>query len=142
VADESIADHCEDQVKYVWVVDVREPSNPVTIATFPTPDEDDYCAKGGHFGPHNLHENRPGSFQSSELIFATYQNAGVRVFDIHNQFQPRQVAFYVPPAPEKMFDPRPASQRQIQTCDVYVDRNGMLYVTDYNAGLYILEYTG
>ena len=34
------------------------------------------------------------------------------------------------------------SQRQIQTCDVLVDRNGMLYVTDYNAGLYILEYTG
>ncbi len=142
VADESIADHCEDQVKYVWVVDVREPSNPVTISTFPTPDEDDYCAKGGHFGPHNLHENRPGSFQSSELIFATYQNAGVRVFDIRNQFQPRQVAFYVPPAPEKMFDPRPASQQQIQTCDVFVDRNGMLYVTDYNAGLYILEYKG
>jgi hypothetical protein len=25
-------------------------------------------------GPHNLHENRPGSFVSSELIFATYQN--------------------------------------------------------------------
>jgi hypothetical protein len=142
VADESIADHCEDQVKYVWVVDVREPANPVTISTFPTPDEDDYCAKGGHFGPHNLHENRPGSFQSSDLIFATYQNAGVRVFDIRNQFQPRQVAFYVPPAPEQMFDPRPASQQQIQTCDVFVDRNGMLYVTDYNAGLYILEYTG
>jgi len=142
VADESIADHCEDQVKYVWVVDVREPSNPVTISTFPTPDEDDYCAKGGHFGPHNLHENRPGSFQSSELIFATYQNAGVRVFDIRNQFQPRQVALYVPPAPEKMFDPRPASQRRIQTCDVFVDRNGMLYITDYNAGLYILEYVG
>jgi hypothetical protein len=34
------------------------------------------------------------------------------------------------------------SQRQIQTCDVFVDRNGMLCVTDYNAGLYILEYTG
>jgi hypothetical protein len=103
VADESIADHCEDQVKYVWVVDVREPANPVTISTFPTPAEDDYCAKGGHFGPHNLHENRPGSFQSSELIFATYQNVGVRVVDIRNQFQPRQVAFYAPPAPEKMF---------------------------------------
>jgi hypothetical protein len=26
-------------------------------------------------GPHNLHENRPGSFVSSELIFAIYQNA-------------------------------------------------------------------
>jgi hypothetical protein len=25
-------------------------------------------------GPHNLHENRRGSFVNSELIFATYQN--------------------------------------------------------------------
>ncbi len=27
--------------------------------------EEDYCAKGAKFGPHNLHENRPGSLQSS-----------------------------------------------------------------------------
>jgi hypothetical protein len=142
VADEAIADHCADQVKFNWVVDVREPTNPVTIATFPTPAEDDYCAKGGHFGPHNLHENRPGSFQSSDLIFATYQNAGVRVFDIRNQYQPRQVAYYVPPAPAKMYDRRPQSAQAIQTCDLYVDTKGLVYATDYNAGLYILEYKG
>ena len=29
-------------------------------STFPTPAEEDYCAKGAKFGPHNLHENRPG----------------------------------------------------------------------------------
>jgi len=53
----------------------------------PTPSEADYCAKGGNFGAHNLHENRPGAFQSSRLIFATYYNAGVRVYDIDNPFQ-------------------------------------------------------
>jgi hypothetical protein len=121
---------------------VREPTNPVTVATFPTPSEEDYCAKGGHFGPHNLHENRPGSFQSSETIFTTYQNAGVRVFDITNQFQPVEIAHYVPPAPERMYDTRPNRPRVIQSCDVFVDRNALLYVTDYNAGLYILEYRG
>jgi hypothetical protein len=142
VADEGIADNCADQVKYTWVVDVREKPNPVNVATFPTPAEEDYCAKGGHAGPHNLHENRPGSFQSSELIFATYQNAGVRVFNIKNQYQPEQVGFYVPPPPERMYDTRPNRPRVIQTCDVFVDRQGLLYVTDYNAGLYILEFTG
>jgi len=30
----------------------------------------------------------------------------------------------------------------IQSCDVFVDKNGLMYVTDYNAGLYILEYKG
>jgi hypothetical protein len=142
VADEGVLDNCTDGVKYTWVVDVREPSNPVNIATFPTPSEEDYCAKGGHFGPHNLHENRPGSFQSSELIFATYQNAGVRAFDIKNPFRPEEVGYFVPPAPRRMYDPRPASAHVIQSCDVFADRNGLLYVTDYNAGLYILEYKG
>jgi hypothetical protein len=142
VEDEGIADNCGDGIKYTWVVDVREPTNPVTIATFPTPSEEDYCAKGGHFGPHNLHENRPGSFQSSETIFTTYQNAGVRVFDITNQFQPAEIAHYVPPAPERMYDTRPNRPRVIQSCDVFVDSNALLYVTDYNAGLYILEYRG
>ena len=120
VEDEGIADDCGDGIKYTWVVDVREPTNPVTIATFPTPADDDYCAKGGHAGPHNLHENRPGSFQSAETIFTTYQNAGVRVFDIRNPFQPAEIAHYVPPAPERMFDTRPNRPRVIQTCDVFV----------------------
>ena len=142
VADEGIADDCADQVKYTWVLDVREPTNPVTISTFPTPSEEDYCAKGGHFGPHNLHENRPGSFQSSELIFATYQNAGVRVFSIKNPFRPEEVAYFVPPPPERMFDTRPNRPKVIQSCDVFVDREGLMYVTDYNAGLYILQYQG
>jgi len=140
VADEGIADNCADQVKYTWVFDVREPANPVSIATFPTPSEVDYCAKGGHFGPHNLHENRPGSFVSDRLVFATYQNAGVRVFDLADPFAPREVGAYVPPPPERMYDTRPNRPRVIQSCDVFVDRDGVMYLTDYNAGLYLLQY--
>ena len=82
VLDEAVLDNREDGEKLIWLFDIREPSNPVSISTFPQPDEIDYVAKGAHFGPHNLHENRPGSFVSSTLIFATYQNAGVRAYDI------------------------------------------------------------
>ena len=77
--------------------------------------------KGGHFGPHNIHENRPGSFVSSELIFATYQNAGVRVFDIRDQHRPIEVGAWVPPAPARMMDHRPNRARVIQSADVFVD---------------------
>ena len=142
VADEAVADECADGVKYTWVVDVREPTNPVTISTFPTPDDDDYATLGGHFGPHNLHENRPGSFQSEDLVFATYQNAGVRVFDISNQFRPEETGYFVPGPPEKMFDTRPGRPAVAHTADVFVDPNGVMYVTDWNAGLYILQYKG
>jgi len=65
VVDEAVLDHCEDGLKLIWVFDAREPSNPISISTFPTPAEVDYAAKGGHFGPHNIHENRPESFISS-----------------------------------------------------------------------------
>ena len=142
VADEAVLDIDQEPMKYTWVVDIRVPQNPVTIATFPTPCDQDYVAKGGHFGPHNLHENRPGTFQSSEIIFATYQNAGVRVFDIRNQFQPQEIGFFVPSAPEQWLDTRPDRHRVIHTCDVNVQKDGLMYITDYNAGLYILQWNG
>jgi hypothetical protein len=140
VADEATSTNCANGIAYTWVLDVRAPDNPVTIATLPTPAEEDFCAKGGKFGPHNLHENRPGSFQSSNLIFATYHNAGLRVFDISNPFAPKEAGYFVPPPPERLVDTRPGSAKVIQSCDVFVDREGRLYVTDTNAGLYILEY--
>jgi len=85
---------------YTWMVDVRVDTNPLPIATLPTPKDRDY-SRMGNFGPHNLHENRPGSFQSEETIFATYHNAGVRVFDIKDQFEPKEIASWVPPPPKR-----------------------------------------
>jgi hypothetical protein len=121
---------------------VREPSNPVSISTFPSPREADFRSKQGHFGPHNLHENRPGSFVNSDLIFTTYQNAGVRVFDIRDAFRPVEVGAFVPPQPEKLMDHRPNRPKVIQSSDVFVDASGLIYSTDYNGGLYILEFSG
>jgi hypothetical protein len=142
VADEATADELADGLKHVWVFDVREPSNPISIATFPTPAEEDYARKGRHFGPHNLHENRPGSLVSDTIIFATYQNAGLRAFDITDPFVPRQIAAFVPGPPERLIDPRPGGRRVIQTADVYVRSDGVAFTTDYNGGLDIVEFHG
>lgn len=142
VLDEAVLDNQEDGEKLIWVFDIREPSHPVSIATFPQPKEADYVKKGAHFGPHNLHENRPGSFISSSLIFATYQNAGVRAYDISNPYQPKETGALVPAAPARMVDKRPGRPQIIQSCDVFVDANGIIYSTDYNAGLSIIEYRG
>jgi hypothetical protein len=142
VLDEAVLDHQEDGIKHIWVFDNRDKSNPAVIATFPQPAEADYRNKGGHFGPHNIHENRPGTFVSSELIFATYQNAGVRVFDIRDAARPTEVGAWVPPAPARMMDHRPNRARVIQSADVFVDAGGLIYSTYYNAGLFILEFEG
>jgi hypothetical protein len=143
VLDETVLDNMEDGFKPIWMFDNQVKSNPISIATFPLPNDTDYVAVGGHFGPHNIHENRPGSFVSSELIFATYQNAGVRVYDIRDQYHPVEVGALVPPAPKKLMDPRPGRPVVLHSADVFVDRNGIAYCTDWSgAGLHIMEYTG
>ena len=142
VADEAVAGAEGDGRKHVWVFDIREPANPVSIATFPTPAAADYVAKGAHFGPHNLHENRVDSFVSSSVVFATWQNAGVRAFDIGDAHRPREIGAFVPAAPTRMIDRRPGRPKVIQSADVFVDAAGLIYATDYNAGLSIIEFEG
>ena len=139
VVEEAVFDNLADGVKRNWVFDIRDPANPVSISTLPIPDEIDYAAKGGQFGPHNIHENRPESFQSSDRVFVTYQNAGLRVYDIRDPFRPREVAALVPPPPARLMDFRPNRPRVIDTTDVFVDEQGLIYCTDSNAGLYIME---
>jgi hypothetical protein len=142
LADEATTANCANGLAYSWVIDVREPTNPVSIATLPTPAEEDFCRKGAKFGPHNLHENSPGSLQTEDMVFATYHNAGLRIYDIRNPYRPRQIGYYVPPPPERIVDQRPNPVSVIQSCDVFVDVNGIMYMTDTNAGLYILQYEG
>jgi len=141
VAEESNAENCEKGLFYTWVVDVRSDQNPLPIAALPTPKDRNYCGLG-NFGPHNLHENRPGSFQSEQTIFATYHNAGVRVFDIKDAFDPQEIAFWVPPAPKKLVDTHAGVALAPQSCDVLVTPDGLIYVTDWNAGLHVLQYEG
>jgi hypothetical protein len=134
VAEESVRNGCADGYKMVWVVDIRDESKPVAIASFPIP-TGNFSERGGRFGPHNIHENRPGSKDDDLLIYLCYFNAGIRVVDISNPFRPTETGFFIPPTP--------AGQPAIQINDVYVDTDGLIYITDRVAGgLYILEYTG
>ena len=142
ILDEANAQKCAKGLFHTFVLDMRAPENPVPISTLPTPNDRDYCASPGTFGPHNMHENRPGSYQSEELIFATYNNAGVRIFDIGNQFSPKEVAYWVPPVPTKLIDPRPNIALDAKTADIYVTKEGLMFVSDWNAGMHVLEYKG
>jgi hypothetical protein len=53
-----------------------------------------------------------------------------------------KVGFFVPPLAERIVDQRPNPAKVIQSCDVFVEPSGLMYMTDTNAGLYILEYEG
>ena len=138
VSDESIADGGQDWPKLVWVVDVREETNPVPIATCPIPPVAEFAGRGGRYGAHNLHENRPGpgAWVSEEFVVGTFFNGGVRVFDVSNPFRPEEVAYYVPAAP------RGSGAGAVQINDVFVDERGIVYAVDrFTGGLYVLEMT-
>ncbi len=142
VADEANAQKCAKGLFHTFVLDMRAPDKPVPIATLPTPRDRDYCASPGTFGPHNLHENRWDSMQSEDIIYATYNNAGVRIFDIKDQFAPKEIASWVPPIPKKLVDPRPNIGLDAKTADLYVTKEGLMFVSDWNAGMHVLEYKG
>ncbi len=136
VTHEAVRNNGEDHPKLIWMMDIREETNPVIISTFPMPDTEDFFNRGGRFGAHNVYENQPGPTcsHSDTLIYGTFFNAGVRVFDTSDPFRPEEVAYFVPPVPEG------APSNGIN--DVYVDENGIMYVVDrLKGGLYILELT-
>jgi hypothetical protein len=141
VADEAVQDIDQEPMKHTWILDIRALENPVSIATVPIPSDQDYVKKGGHFGPHNLWENRPDAYRSSETIFATYQNAGLRIFDIRNPFRPEETGYFVPLPPARSMDSRPSATKTIlHTADLYVQSDGVIYLTDFNGGLTIVEW--
>jgi hypothetical protein len=100
-------------------------------AVLPAP-RGDFCDRGLRFGPHNLHENRPGSYRSAEVVFATYFNAGVRVYDLADPTAPLELAHWIPASPP--------GQKAAMINDLFVDAEGLIYATDrVNGGVYVLE---
>lgn len=135
VTDECVHNDCEGIPKQVRVVDISDDTNPKVVSLFPVPSEADFCARGGRFGPHNVHEMRPGTFSDPNIVHLTYFNGGIRVLDVTDAMAPREIAYFVPEAPP--------GKKSIQLNDLIVDQNGLIYVSDrFGGGLYIFELTG
>ena len=133
-ADECVRFDFEDWPKRIWVLDIRDETNPVMISSFPLPPKNEFEFKGTRLGAHNIHENEPlsTSWASSNIIVGTFFSGGVRVYDISDPFRPEEVAYAVPPAP--------GGCASIMINDVYVDERGLVYALDrVKGGLYIFE---
>jgi hypothetical protein len=129
--DEQVTPGPEAPVRTIRLIDVADPARPAVVCTLPAPDVS-LARPGARFGAHNLHENRPDSYVSETLVFATYFSAGLRVYDIRDLRAPREVAHWVPEAAP--------GQVAAQSNDVFVDAAGLIYVTDrVGGGVAILE---
>lgn len=134
VTDEAVTDGCDQApLHMVRVVDVTDETAPEVLAICPVPDGD-FCERGLRFGAHCLHENRPDSYRSAEIVFVTYFNAGLRVYDLADPRDPREIAHWIPACPP--------GQQAVQINDVWVGDDLLSYATDrVTGGVYVLEPT-
>ena len=136
VTDESIQDDGADWPKLVWLLDARDERNLVSIGALPVSGVKPHLQAGGRCGAHNVHENPPvpGAWKSDTVVLGTFFNAGVRAYDIADPGEPREVAWFIPPAPNG------ARAGTAQINDVFVDDRGVVFAVDRHAGgLYALE---
>ncbi len=95
-----------------------------------------YCARGARFGAHSTWENF-NSPAYNKLVAVSYFNAGLRIWDIREPYNPIQVAFYVP---EANANTDPAGY---MTNNVEMDNRGYIYIVDRNgAGMDVLQLFG
>lgn len=118
----------EDPSASVWMVDVTAEDQPVSVATFRVPDGD-FPKSRRRFGSH-----QPAEQVRGKVIPVTWFCAGLRFVDISDPYQLKEVAHFVP---------NPCGgQKVVQSNDVYIDEEGLVYLIDRYSGLDILEFTG
>lgn len=125
VSDEQQNDGPHAPERRIHLLDIEDPANPVYLRPLPAPPAS-FDAQPQRFGPHGFHENRAGSYRSTRLVFAAYFNAGVRVYDLADPDDPREVAHWVSEAP--------AGSTVAQANDLFVDADGLIWITDRGTG--------
>jgi hypothetical protein len=141
---------CQGALFLNGLVDIQDPTKPKLISQFPTPvpptdaPYTDFCNKGGRFGPHNVNilQHNPDVERQGDLIYETYFNAGLRVFNIKDARLPKEVGWFIPPTPTVRRMPAPYDKLVSSTEDVLVDTRGNIYISNRQWGLFIIKYTG
>jgi hypothetical protein len=136
-----------------WVVDLNYPSEPQTVANIQIPalqgkGEFDFCANDARFGSHGISEDLYPPFKNRFNAIAWF-SGGVRVWDLRNPFQPKEVAWFVP-NPNQNTEQNCATRNGVTTCsntigtnNAATDDRGYVYAVDrYGTGAYVFELTG
>ncbi len=146
INDEAIQENGNENLNLAGIVDIRDEQQLRLISLFPQPIPppetglSNFFDKGGRSGPHNQHHpNHQACLEDrDDIAYLTYFNAGLRVYDIRDPRTPKEIAYFIPPAPTERIGTKP-SRLVVQTEDVLVDRRGCIYISQKNQGIYILN---
>lgn len=142
----------------IGLVEITNIERPSLVSIFPYPEVPEGYTHGTNFnivdgirvpfGPHNIFDAfGPDVYEKrDDRVYCAHFNAGLRVYDVSDQFVPKEIAYFIPPDPEKpLFNnpdgtlfPRPLVAT---TEDVLVDDRGYIYVDTFHDGLYIVRCT-
>jgi hypothetical protein len=147
VNDEATNENGEENLNIAGIVDLKDDIHPRLIALFPQPVPPpetglkNFFAKGGRFGPHNQHHHnhQPCLENRDDIVYLTYFNAGLRIYDIRDERSPKEIAYFIPADPKKRIGIKPLNRLVAQVEDVLVDRRGFIYISEKNSGIYILR---
>lgn len=147
---EAIAEECNEALNFAGLVDISDLEQPRLIANLPLPQPpegepaDYFCTHGGRFGPHNQNElqHNPLVKRQDDLVYLTWFNGGLRIYDISTPRNPQEVGWFLPPDPRGRRGPLPRSALVTQSEDVLVDIRGNIFVSHKNQGIWVLRYTG
>lgn len=99
---ETIYGDCREPFKSPYIIDVSNPQKPKVIGRFPRPQPPkeapyaDFCQARGRFGTHNVQSwIAPGTARPGTVVL-TWFNAGLRIHDISDPTEPRELAYFVP----------------------------------------------
>ena len=149
VNSEAVVADCKGPLDHATVVDVSDPAKPFPVSRFPVPvpaaglPYANFCDKGGRFGPHNMNQLQynPNIQKQGNLAYLTWFNGGLRVYDVSDKRLPREVASFLPPLPEKIYNKPYGNFVRVE--DVFVDNRGYIFMTGgAQQGVWILKYTG
>ena len=126
VADEDVAKTKPSGPAHLWMVNVSDLENPMPFASFQLDGLDTGTPMPAQTGCHQPVE----VVRSTEIPVTWFEN-GLRVVDIADPHAPKEVASFVPDAPEG-FD-KPLGN------DVFQDDAGVIYLIDRRRGLHLLE---
>ncbi|HSL23908.1 MAG TPA: hypothetical protein VK886_20405 [Vicinamibacterales bacterium] len=107
---ETIYGDCREPFKTPYLISVKDAAHPRVIGRFPRPVPPkeapyaDFCQARGRFGTHNIQAWLAPGTARPEIAVITWFNAGVRIHDISDPTQPRELAYFVPRRTGEMDD--------------------------------------
>ena len=150
IVNEVSANECTRQARQmVFFVDATIESKPMIVSHWTVPEASgSFCKRGGRFGAHSSNEDMSPVFYK-KLVFISWFNAGLRVLDVRDPYNPKEVAFFIPAITENT-EKRCVKAGGQERCKVAIQSNnaetddrGYIYLVDRaNTGMHILELTG